>query len=223
MTLRELYNALAEQFGEHSDPDRWWPIYYGYSDPPAFERVITSVLVQRSSWRSVRPDVDRLAAARLLTARALADATPERIAACITRSGLALVKGERLHAVGRFVVDRFGDEAAFCERVRRDELLRIHGLGEQTVARIRLYTCGRLAWPTDTYCLRVLGHRGVIHVPDRLTAAGLRQVTAEVTALVEAEMSASVVDWQRLHALMQLEGERLGQRGAQSTTRRSTS
>jgi len=53
LEIQALYDKLTNHFGPRSDPDTWWPIYANRTEPPEFERVITNVLVQNSSWRSV--------------------------------------------------------------------------------------------------------------------------------------------------------------------------
>jgi endonuclease III-like uncharacterized protein len=145
MTLRELYDRLSAHFGHRADPDSWWPVYYGESAPPEFERVITNILVQNGSWSPVRAAVDLLQAAGLLTARALALADEKEIAACVQPTGLQTLKARRLRAVGAFVVGSFGTEQAFCASVTREQLLQIPGIGPETTDRTLLYTCFRLA------------------------------------------------------------------------------
>jgi endonuclease-3 related protein len=199
---------LQERFGQRADPDTWWPIYYGRSDPPAFERVITNILVQQSYWPRVQSDLARFESAGLLTASALA-ATPEAvIAASIETTGLRTGKARALKAISQLVVDRFGTEAAFCSSVSRQELLALSGIGDETADRILLYACSQLAWPVDTYCFRVLAHHQLIPVVPTRTSVKKR-VAAEIKELVLQAIPPSVEDWQRLHALMQLEGERL--------------
>jgi hypothetical protein len=64
----------------------------------------------------------------------------------------------------------------------------------------------------DTYCLRVLAHHGVTSgLPT--APAEKKRLTAAIKELVAAQLPAQVDDWRRLHALMQLEGERLREGG----------
>jgi endonuclease-3 related protein len=208
MTLGELYHRLRSHFGAAADPDAWWPIFYGVSHPPEFERAVTNVLVQNGSWRPVRVAVEALYREGLLTAAGLARAEEGAIAECVRPTGLQALKARRLKALGTCVVGQFGTEQAFCAGVTREQLLAIPGFGPETADRALLYTCERLCWPVDTYCLRVLARYQVIpQEPDG--PAERRRVAAEVKALVEAQLPPEVEDWRRLHALFQLEGERL--------------
>lgn len=208
MTIVALYQSLKERFGSKSDPDSWWPIYYGRTDPPQFERVITNILVQNSSWKPVRAVVDSLAKQNLLSAQALASAHPEVIADCIRPTGLQRQKTGRLKTICEFVINRYGSEGCFCQNVDRQALLTIRGIGEETADRILLYACSRLAWPVDTYCIRVLAHYGIIQALPA-TLSERRTTASAIKSMIEAEMPKELDDWQRLHALFQLEGENL--------------
>jgi endonuclease-3 related protein len=217
MTLRELYDLLRVRFGRCADPDVWWPIYHGGSTPPEFERAITNVLVQNGSWKPVRAAVDLLHTRNLLTARALSLADEADLAACALPTGMQKLKARRLKALGAFVIDHFQTEQAFCARVTREQLLQLPGIGPETADRTLLYTCLRLEWPVDTYSLRVLAH---YEVTSRLpqTPTEKRQAVAAIKDMVAAQLPACVEDWRRLHALLQLEGERLRERGTATVT-----
>jgi len=210
MTLLDLYEALRIKYGPRADPETWWPVYHGRTDPPAFERVITNVLVTQTDWRAVRAAVDALDRAGLLTAQALAAADEATVTACVKPVGFQAGKAKCLKGLAAFVVARYRTEAAFCAGATRDELLALHGVGEETADRILLYTCGRLAWPVDSYCKRVLARHGVIAPPpDRPTAKEKRALAATIKAMVVREIPAELDAWRRLHALMQLEGDTL--------------
>lgn len=208
MRLCELYETLLKRFGPHAEPATWWPIYVGRTVPPEFERAITNILVQNSSWRNVPSAVALLNHQGLLTAQALVDAPEEIIATCVQPTGMKQQKAKRLKALAQCVVQRFGTEKAFCAQVTRAELLSIPGIGEETADRMLLYVCSRLSWPVDTYCFRVLAQYHVIPaIP--ASAIAKRQLATDIKAMVDTQMSQELDAWQRLHALMQLEGERL--------------
>src|SRR5262245_35403754 len=141
MTLRDLYETLARKFGARADPDTWWPIFFGRTDPPAFERLITNVLVSQSQWKHVRPAVEALDRAGLLTSTGLADAAEADLAVCVKPVGFQTMKARCLKSLATFVVNDFGVEAAFCARVTRDQLLAVPGVGPETADRALLYTC----------------------------------------------------------------------------------
>ena len=93
----------------------------------------------------------------------------------------------------------------------RDQLLTIRGVGPETADRILLYTCNRLAWPVDTYCFRVFAHYEIIAgVPDK--QATKKRLALDIKRMVGEQMPQEVEDWQRLHALMQIEGEAMRKR-----------
>src|SRR5262249_20079037 len=159
-------------------------------------------LVQNSNWRAVRAAADALNEKDLLTAAALARADEAVIAECVRPTGLQAQKAARLNALGEHVVVRFGTEAAFCAEVTRDQLLAIPRTGGETADRTLLSVGGRLVWPVDTYCLRVLAHHRVIPALPA-TPAEKRRVANEIKRLVEEQLPRQREDWQRLHALIQ--------------------
>ena len=83
------------------------------------------------------------------------------------------------------------------------------GIGEETADRILLYTCGRLAWPVDSYCLRVFSRYGILDAFPTTTREW-RACAKSANLMVAEQMPKNLEDWQRLHALMQLEGQRTG-------------
>jgi endonuclease-3 related protein len=210
LKIQALYEKLMHHFGARSDPDIWWPIFANRTAPPVFERIITNVLVQNSSWKSVPAAVQRLDEQNLLTASTLANAPAERIEQCIKPTGLQSQKALRLKALCDVIVTRFGTESNFCKTATRQDLLSLTGIGPETADRILLYACSRLAWPVGTYCLRVLAHHGLLTTFPSTPAERTRSAL-EVTAVVADGLAPQVPTRQRFHALMQLEGERLRQ------------
>src|SRR2546423_2239519 len=114
MELDEIYSLLKDRHGSRSDPATWWPIFYGNRKPPEFERVITNIRVQNSTWRAVPAAVEALHLQNLLSAQALADGDVEKIAICIRPTGLHLQKARRLKAICVQIMFQFGAEANFC-------------------------------------------------------------------------------------------------------------
>ena len=210
LDIQALCEELANHFGPGSDPDTWWPIFANRTEPPEFERVITNVLVQNSSWMSVPVAVQRLDEQNLLTANTLASAPAGRIAECIKTTGLQTQKALRIKTVCDVVVSRFGTESNFCKAATREDLLRIAGIGLETADRILIYACSRLAWPVDTYCLRVFAHHGLIGAFPS-TPAERARFSSEARTAVTDGLVPQLATWQRFHALMQLEGERIRQ------------
>lgn len=209
MGLVAVYKLLRERFGAQADPDTWWPIYYGCTEPPQFERAITGILVRNSHWRDVALAVEHLHAEGLLSARALAKAPRDLIAECVRPTSLQDVKAATLNDLGLFVSSRFDTEQAFCEEATRGDLFEVRGFADEMADRILLYACSRLAWPVDRACLRVLTHHGV--VPEARNASDTMRLAAQIRRMVRNEMPQRLDCWQRLYALMRLEGARIGE------------
>lgn len=194
MVLRILFETLKSRFGSKADPDQWWPIFHGETVPREFERAITNTLVHNSNWRSIETAIAELHDAGLLTTAALSQASPDKVACCIRCTGLQVQKATRLISFAHFVQDRFGSESAFCQEVTREQLLALPGIGAETADRTLLYACGRLAWPVDTYCLRVLAHHQIIkEIPT--ASAAKRRASETIKATVARKIAQTLEDW----------------------------
>src|SRR5437870_11996914 len=144
----------------------------------------------------------------LLTAQGLAAGDVEKIAICVRPTGLHLQKARRLKAICSQIMIQFGEEANFCSSATRPQLLMMDGIGGGTADRIFLYSCARLAWPVDTYCLRVFTHYGLLKTFPQ-TSTERRKCTSDIQQMVTEAIPHNLEDWQGLQALMQIEGEQL--------------
>lgn len=202
-----LHCYFEDKFGDEAYPETWWPVYHGVTDPPVYERAITNILVQRSKWASVRPNLDRLADAGLLTAQALAESPTEAITRCIQTSGLAQQKTKTLQALAQATL-AFGGERPFVEKATREDFLAIKGIGEPTADRMMLFVCDRLAWPVDEYCLRVWTHYRMLRRYPR-TPRERREASHRIKEGVQASILETAESYQVFHAGVQLEGSTL--------------
>ena len=116
-------------------------------------------------------------------------------------------KASCLKTLCELVVKRFGGEPEFCAAVTRAELLSIKGIGPETADRALLFSCSQLAWPVDGFCLRVFSHYRLVQWPE--SGSDRKQTVEEIKRVVASRMPAQLDTWQRLHALMQLEGSAL--------------
>jgi endonuclease-3 related protein len=150
-----IYEALLAAFG----PQDWWP-----ADTP-FEVLVGAVLAQRTSWRNVSIAIERLRAAGLLTAEALAEAPPDRLQELIRPSGYYRQKAARLQLFVRWLLDRAdGDPSALACVATDDlraELLALRGIGPETADSMLLYAFGRPTFVVDAYTKRAAVRHGL--------------------------------------------------------------
>ena len=153
--LMRIYESLLDAYGHQG----WWP-----ADTP-FEVMVGAVLAQRTSWRNVRMAVDRLRAADLLSARALADAAPGRLQELIRPSGYYRQKAARLQLLVRWVLERADGDPASLAAVPTDdlraELLALRGIGPETADSMLLYALGRPTFVVDAYTMRLAVRHGL--------------------------------------------------------------
>jgi len=148
--FHRLFQRLLQTYG----PQHWWP-----GDTP-FEIMVGAVLTQNTAWTNVEKAIDRLKAADVLDARAIANRPPEKLAELIRPAGYFNVKARRLQSLCRFLLESGGItalEGQPTEALRR-QLLAVHGVGPETADDILVYAFERPVFVVDAYTRR-LGER----------------------------------------------------------------
>lgn len=151
-----IYRTLLDAYGHQG----WWP-----GDTP-FEVMVGAVLTQRTNWRNASIAVERLRAAGLLTARALAGAVPEELQVLVRPSGYYRQKAARLQEFTRWLLDRADGDPARLAGVPTDdlraELLALRGIGPETADSMLLYALERPTFVVDAYTVRMAVRHGLI-------------------------------------------------------------
>ncbi|MFQ5925516.1 MAG: endonuclease III domain-containing protein [Dehalococcoidia bacterium] len=151
--LLEVYHRLLARYG----PQHWWPA----EDP--FEVIVGAILTQSAAWINVERAISNLKAAKALTPAALRDLPLDRLAHLVRPSGYYNAKAMKIKA---FVerLRRYGDlERLFALDTQslRQELLSIHGVGEETADSIILYAARKPVFVIDAYTRRILHRLGI--------------------------------------------------------------
>ena len=153
--LLEIYRRLYARYG----PQGWWP---GES---RLEIVIGAILTQATAWTGVEKAISNLNAACLLSVQPLKDIPETELATLLKPSGYFNAKARKLKA---FIVHLWnyysGDLDSFLSKGTvelREELLSIHGIGEETADDILLYAGEKPSFVIDTYTRRVLQRLGL--------------------------------------------------------------
>jgi len=154
MELPEVYQRLLEHFG----PQGWWPVRNGF-DPPEWEVCVGAILTQNTSWRNVEKVLDNLKNERILSPLDMIKIDKNRLEKLIKPSGFYRQKAERLKIFADFVLG-FGSFKKFSKRVTREQLLKVKGLGPETVDSILLYALNRPVFVVDAYTKRVFTRLG---------------------------------------------------------------
>ncbi len=137
----------------YDDPTRdpwWWP------DSGTFGTVISAVLTQNTTWRSVERSLEALRKYDLLKPHTLIRAETELLEECIRPSGYYRNKARNLQELTQAMLKDFGDFETFARKVGRDWLMARRGIGNETADAILNYACYREAFVVDSYTARLL-------------------------------------------------------------------
>ena len=166
--LMEIYRRLYEHYG----PQHWWP------GDSRLEIVLGAVLTQFTAWGNVEKAMDNLKAAGVLSTHALRDIPEDELAVLLRPSGTFRTKARKVKALVGHLWQRYGgDLDRFLSRdteVLREELLAIHGIGEETADDILLYAAEKPSFVVDAYTRRILGHLDL--APDQETYAAYQEL-----------------------------------------------
>lgn len=169
-------------------PEGEWPISHCF-DPPRLEIVVGAILTQNVSWSNVEKTLPRLISEGLTTARAIADRPPAELEEIIRPTGFFRQKASRLQQMVLFVLNH--DD--FFQRVRREELLAVKGVGPETADSILLYACDRCQFVVDAYTRRLLCRYGLVE-----DGAGYH----EIQQLFHGNIPPRLSLYKRFHALI---------------------
>ena len=149
-TLLEIYHRLLSCYG----PQHWWPA------DDAFEVIVGAILTQSAAWTNVEKAISNLKAAGALTAAALLAIPCDRLAALIRPCGYYNAKAGKIKAFVERLESRYGGD---LERLftldtaeLRQELLTVHGIGDETADSIILYAARKPVFVIDAYTRRIL-------------------------------------------------------------------
>ena len=151
-----LYNILLSRFGHQG----WWP-----GDSP-FEVIIGAILTQSVSWVNVEKALQNLKGKGILEPEKLYKKEVSEIAPLIRSTRFYNEKAQKIKNFMNFLFDEYdgclqkmSDEDT---EILRQKLLRIKGLGEETVDSILLYACNKPVFVVDAYTKRVFSRYGLI-------------------------------------------------------------
>ena len=153
--LLDIYHRLLSHYG----PQHWWPA----EDP--FEVIAGAILTQATAWTNVEQALSNLKAETELTPVALRHLPPHRLATLIRPCGYYNAKAAKLKAFVERLGERYSDDLSqlFALEIDdlRQELLSIHGVGEETADSIILYAAKKPVFVIDAYTRRIIRRLGL--------------------------------------------------------------
>ena len=187
--LPELYRRLYAEYG----PQRWWP---GES---RFEVICGAILTQSAAWTNVEKALANMRAAGCWSFEAVGAIPEAGLAEIVRPSGYFNAKAKKLRAFSRHMLEVYGGDLDrfFAQdlNVLREELLSIHGIGEETADDILVYAAGQPSFVIDAYTRRVLDRMG-------LAPSLARPKYGDYQILFHENLPADVPLFNEFHALL---------------------
>lgn len=156
MKLMSVYETLLDSFGKQD----WWPCSGSFS-PPEWEICVGAVLTQNTNWTNVEKALENMKRAGKTDIMDLLGMKSMELEKLVRPSGFYKQKAERLKILADFVAG-FGGFRGFAEKIEREHLLKVKGIGPETADSILLYAVGRPVFVIDAYTRRVFGRLGNI-------------------------------------------------------------
>lgn len=154
-TLLDVYHRLLDRYGSQ----HWWP-----ADSP-FEVIIGAILTQSAAWGNVEKAVINLKIGGVLSPGALRRLAVEELAGLVYPSGYYNVKAGKIKSFVHWLGERYDDNLdrlfALDIPLLRQELLSVHGVGQETADSIILYAAHKPVFVIDAYTRRIMGRLGL--------------------------------------------------------------
>ena len=161
--LLSIYHQLMAHYG----PQYWWPA----KEP--FEVIVGAILTQSAAWSNVEKAIASLKSAGALSPKALRWLPLSQVAALIYPCGYYNAKAVKLksfaHWLGEYYEDDLSKLFASDTDYLRQQLLSIHGIGQETADSVILYAAGKSIFVIDAYTRRIVDRIGL--APDRSSYA----------------------------------------------------
>ncbi len=149
--VKRTYKLLLETYGYQD----WWPVHEG-SDK-FLEISIGAILTQNTNWRNVEKAIKNLLKENLLDWETLSQIEEEKLKECIKPAGFYNQKAKTIKEFVRTIKDINRD------RITRELLLSIKGIGNETADSILLYGPEKPFFVIDSYTKRLFYRLGIIN------------------------------------------------------------
>jgi endonuclease-3 related protein len=163
-SLPAIYQLLYKRYG----PQHWWP-----AETP-LEMIIGAILTQSAAWTNVEKAISNLKATGCLSIAGLRNTPQDKLARLIHPSGYYNVKSRKIRAFVDWLAERYGGELdslfALDSAELRNELLSVHGVGEETADSIILYAAHQPIFVIDAYTRRIVTRLGLAPQNDTYAA-----------------------------------------------------
>jgi endonuclease-3 related protein len=185
--LQDIYQRLMSDYGHQ----HWWPA----KEP--FEVMVGAILTQSAAWRNVDKAIANLKTAKVLSPQAIRSLPLSRLAQIIRPCGYYNAKSLKLKSLANWLGNHYQDSLdrlSACDvDSLREQLLSIHGIGQETADSILLYAAGKPTFVIDAYTRRIVSRIGL--APERNSYDAYQQLFME-------HMPADAKLYNEYHALL---------------------
>jgi len=154
-SLLDIYHRLVAHYGAQY----WWPA----SEP--FEVIVGAILTQSAAWGNVEKAIANLKAANALSPKALRQLPTSKLAKLIYPCGYYNAKALKLKSFTHWLREYYDDnlDRLFANDTDqlRQQLLSVHGIGQETADSIILYAANKPIFVIDAYTRRIIGRIGL--------------------------------------------------------------
>jgi len=154
--LLRIYHTLLDAYG----PQGWWPA------ESWFEVVVGVILTQNTSWKNVERAISNLKRNGLLEPEKLFALAVEKMAELIKPAGFYRLKAQRLKNLMSLLSTYNFDFVNLSEKITREELLSVKGVGKESCDSILLYAFNRPIFVVDNYTKRIFSRLAVVKEKD---------------------------------------------------------
>ena len=151
----DVYHRFYAAYG----PQHWWP------GEGSFEVIAGAILTQSAAWTNVEMALANMRAAGCWSVAAVHRVPEAELAQLVRSSGYFNAKARKLKAFAAHVAVNYqSDLDRFLSKPTgplREELLSIHGIGEETADDIMVYAAGKPSFVIDTYTRRIMDRMGI--------------------------------------------------------------
>jgi len=158
--LIDIYRRLFDRF----DHQHWWP-----AEEP-FEVIVGAILTQSAAWGNVEKAINNLKRAGALSPGKLRRLSLSRLAGLIHPCGYYNAKALKLKSFAFWLGNHYDDDlnrlfACDTEELRQ-QLLSVHGIGQETADSILLYAADKPVFVVDAYTRRIFNRIGLTPAKD---------------------------------------------------------
>ncbi len=153
--LLNTYHQLMARYG----PQNWWP-----AEEP-FEVIVGAILTQSAAWGNVEKAIANLKSAKVLLPQALRQLPLAKLARLVHPCGYYNAKALKLRSLAHWLGEYYDDNLnkLFANNIDylRQQLLSIHGIGQETADSIILYAANKPIFVIDAYTRRIINRLGL--------------------------------------------------------------